>query len=144
MAGAVAIEVVVSSWFLICTILLSLFLGLAKRRNELVILEGEAKKHRESLTHYTVQLLDQLIAAVTSSTILAYAMYTQGAETVAKFGTSSLIYTLPFVIYGIFRYLYLMYVRGAGGSPEKVLLTDKPLIVNVVLYLALTGLILYL
>lgn len=142
-AGAVAIEVEVSSWFLICTILLALFLGLAKRRHELQLLEAKASAHRESLSKYTTQLLDQLIAAVTSSTILAYALYTLGEETVSKFGTTNLIYTLPFVIYGIFRYLYLMYVKQHGGSPEKVLLTDKPMIVNILLYLSATGYILY-
>lgn len=142
-AGAVAIEVEISSWFLICTILLALFLGLAKRRQELRLLEGKAALHRESLSSYSPQLLDQLIAAVTSSTILAYALYTQGADTVAKFGTDKLIYTVPFVIYGIFRYLFLMYVREHGGSPEKVLLTDKPLLLNILLYLTTAGLILY-
>lgn len=143
LAGALAIQVEVSSWFLICTILLALFLGLAKRRHELRLLEGKAGTHRETLAHYTTQLLDQLIAAVTSSTILAYALYTMGEQTVAKFGTSNLIYTLPFVIYGIFRYLYLMYVKEHGGSPERVLLTDKPMIVNILLYLVATGAILY-
>lgn len=142
-AGAVAIQVEASSWFLICTILLALFLGLAKRRHELVTLVEKAHHHRESLLHYTPQLLDQLIAAVTSSTILAYALYTMGEETVKKFGTSNLIYTLPFVIYGIFRYLYLMYVKQGGGSPERVLLTDRPLILNILLYLLTTSLILY-
>lgn len=143
LAGALAIQVDVSSWFLICTILLALFLGLAKRRHELRLLEGKAAAHRESLSSYSPQLLDQLIAAVTSSTILAYALYTMGEETVAKFGTENLIYTLPFVIYGIFRYLYLMYVKEHGGSPEKVLLTDKPMIANILLYLAAAGVILY-
>jgi len=143
LAGAVAIQVEVSSWFLICTILLALFLGLAKRRHELRLLEGKAAAHRESLSSYSPQLLDQLIAAVTSSTILAYALYTQGAETVARFGTKNMVYTLPFVVYGIFRYLYLMYVKEHGGSPEKVLFSDKPMLANVFLYLIAASVILY-
>ncbi len=143
LAGAVAIEVGVSSWFLICAILLALFLGLAKRRQELRLLEKKGALHREVLSEYSPQLLDQLIAAVTSSTILAYALYTMGEETIAKFGTANLIYTLPFVIYGIFRYLYLMYVQEHGGSPEKVLLTDRPLLINILLYLTAAGVILY-
>jgi len=143
LAGAVAIQVEVSSWFLICTILLALFLGLAKRRHELRLLEGGAAAHRESLSSYSPQLLDQLIAAVTSSTILAYALYTQGAETVAKFGHTNLVYTLPFVVYGIFRYLYLMYVHEHGGSPEKVLFSDKPMLANVLLYILVASVILY-
>jgi len=143
LAGAVAIEVEVSSWFLICTILLALFLGLAKRRHELRLLEGKAADHRESLSSYTSQLLDQLIAAVTSSTILAYALYTLGTETVERFGTSNLVYTLPFVVYGVFRYLYLMYVKEHGGNPEKILFSDKPMLANVLLYLIVTSVILY-
>jgi len=143
LAGAAAIEVEASSWFLICTILLALFLGLAKRRHELRLLEEKAAAHRESLTYYTPQLLDQLIVAVTSSTILAYALYTQGAETVARFGTKNLVYTLPFVVYGIFRYLYLMYVKEHGGSPEKVLFSDKPMLANVLLYILTASVILY-
>lgn len=143
LAGAAAIEVQVSSWFLICTILLALFLGLAKRRHELRLLEGKAAAHRESLSSYSPQLLDQLIAAVTSSTILAYALYTQGAETVVRFGTTNMVYTLPFVVYGIFRYLYLMYVKEHGGSPEKVLFSDKPMLANVLLYLIAASVILY-
>ncbi len=84
-----------------------------------------------------------MIAAVTSSTILAYALYTQGAETVARFGTKNMVYTLPFVVYGIFRYLYLMYVKEHGGSPEKVLFSDKPMLANVFLYLIAASVILY-
>jgi 4-hydroxybenzoate polyprenyltransferase len=108
-AGAVAIGVVFSDWLLICTILLALFLTFCKRRHELTSLEGQASEHRKSLEEYSPYLLDQMIAVVTASCLMAYASYTTAPETVAKFQTDRLPWTLPFVLYGIFRYLYLVH-----------------------------------
>lgn len=135
-AGAEAIAVPISSWLLICTFLLSVFLALCKRRHELLLLEGKANLHRVSLIEYSPALLDQMIAVVTSSTLIAYALYTLAEETQRKFGTDGLKFTIPFVLYGIFRYLYLAYRKDLGGSPERALLNDGPLLINVVLYLA--------
>ena len=142
-AGGEAIGVPVSSWLLLCTALLALFLGFGKRRHELVLLEEEATSHRQVLGHYGTYFLDQMIAVVTASTVLSYALYTMSADTVAKFGTDKLIYTTPFVLYGIFRYLYLIHKRDAGGSPTEAVLRDGPLMANVMLWGAVSGLIIY-
>jgi 4-hydroxybenzoate polyprenyltransferase len=133
-AGAVVIQVEFSSWLLLCTILLALFLGLSKRRHELILLGEKARFHREILQEYSPQLLDQMIGVVTASTLMAYALYTMAPETKVKFGTSYMILTIPFVIYGIFRYLYLVYKKDQGGDPTALLITDKPILLNVVLW----------
>jgi 4-hydroxybenzoate polyprenyltransferase len=133
-AGAVAIGVVFSDWLLICTILLALFLTLCKRRHELTSLEGQASEHRKSLEEYSPYLLDQMIAVVTASCLMAYASYTTAPETIAKFQTDRLPWSIPFVLYGIFRYLYLVHQKEQGGSPSDILLTDRPLLVNVALW----------
>jgi len=130
-AGAVAIDVAFSHWLLICTMLLALFLSLNKRRHELTLLAGGAAGHRSILGEYSPYLLDQMIAVVTASTVVSYALYTQAPETVSKFGTDRLVWTLPFVLYGIFRYLYLVHQREEGGSPSRVFLNDRPLLVAV-------------
>ena len=126
-ADTVVISAEISSWLLICTILLALFLGLSKRRHELMVLEEEAQNHRTVLVEYSPNLLDQMISIVTASTVVAYCLYTMSAETIEKFGTRNLIFTVPFVLYGIFRYLYLVHQKGEGGIPENILITDKPL-----------------
>jgi 4-hydroxybenzoate polyprenyltransferase len=142
-AGALAINVEISSWLLICTGLLALFLGFSKRRHELVILEGAASQHRFALTGYNPQVLDQMISVVTASTVMAYALYTVSAETVAKFGTRLLGLTIPFVLFGVFRYLYLVHIKGEGGSPERSLLNDRPLLIDILLWVIASGVILY-
>ncbi len=142
-AGAVVIGVAISSWLIVCTILLSLFLGLSKRRHELVMLETEAANHRPILAEYSPELLDQMISVVTSSTVIAYALYTLSPETVAKFNTHALSLTIPFVLYGIFRYLYLVHKRDLGGSPERVLLEDKPLLIAVAAWAACVAIVIY-
>ena len=133
-AGAVAIGVQISDWLLICTILLALFLTLAKRRHELTSLSGSASGHRKILAEYSPYLLDQMIAVVTASCVTAYAFYTTAEETRHKFQTDRLVWTLPFVLYGIFRYLYLVHQKEQGGSPADVLLTDRPLLLAVGLW----------
>src|SRR5213078_1901942 len=130
LAGTLAIDVAISGWLLICTILLALFLALGKRRNEYLTLQADAARHRPILAEYTAGLLDQMIAVVTASTVTAYALYTMSPETVAKFHTQLLPATLPFVLYGIFRYLYLLYRRQLGGNPSELFLHDRALLVN--------------
>lgn len=134
-AGGLAIDVPISSWLLICTTLLALFIGMSKRRHELVILEDKAVEHRPILKEYSAYLLDQMIAVVTASTLIAYCLYTIAPETVEKFGTRNLVYTSAFVLYGIFRYLYIVHKKGKGGSPEELVIQDKPLLVNILLWI---------
>lgn len=142
-AGAEAISVEISSWLLICTMLLALFLALSKRRHELIFLSAKAIEHRKILSEYSTQLLDQMVSVVTSATVISYSLYTMSEETIRKFHTKRLIFTVPFVLYGIFRYLYLVYRKDEGGSPDTVLLTDKPLITCIFLYGVAVWLILY-
>lgn len=142
-AGSYVIAVQISPWLFVCAILLALFLGLAKRRHELLFLEGGGISHRSVLGKYSETLLDQMIAVATSSTVISYCLYTISSETVHKFGTHNLILTVPFVLYGIYRYLYLVYRREEGGAPEKVLFTDIPLIIDVALWLTSVILVLY-
>jgi 4-hydroxybenzoate polyprenyltransferase len=132
--GAVAVHVEFSHWLLLLTLLLALFLALSKRRAELVALTDDARAHRRSLGDYSPYLLDQMIGVVTASTLLAYAFYTINPETVAKFGTDRLLWTVPFPLYGIFRYLYLMHQREGGGNPSDTLLEDRPILACVGLW----------
>lgn len=140
LGSAEAVEL--SPWLLVCAFFLALFLAIGKRRHELGILEGEASRHRAALGRYNVRLLDQLVAVVTSATVLAYSVYTIAPETVAKFHGRPLFLTIPFVLYGIFRYLYLMYAEEKGGNPSEHLLTDRATLVNVLLWCLVVILIL--
>jgi 4-hydroxybenzoate polyprenyltransferase len=141
--GAVAVNVAISHWLLVCTILLALFIALAKRRHEIVLLGDGATGHRRILLEYSPYLLDQMIAVVTASTLMAYVFYTISPETQEKFGTPWLGLTIPFPLYGIFRYLYLVHRREGGGSPADLLLTDRPLLVCVALWALAVALIIY-
>ena len=143
-AGAFAIDVPASSWMLSNTLLLALFLGLGKRRHELVTLEGNAASHRQSLTHYSPYLLDQLIGVVTPAVLVMYMLYSFSPEVSAERGTSYLFVTVPFVVYGLFRYLYLIHKEDKGGSPTKVLIGDKPILFTVLLWLLTACTVLYL
>jgi 4-hydroxybenzoate polyprenyltransferase len=142
-AGALLINVPTSEWLIICTILLSLFLGFSKRRHELTILERHANTHRPVLNDYSPYFLDQMIGIVTATTVMSYALYTISDETIQKFGTKNLIYTVPFVLYGIFRYLYLVHKKEEGGNPTKLLVTDVPIIINVILWISTAIIIIY-
>ncbi len=142
LAGALAIRVTMSSWLLVCTMLLSLFLAMGKRRHELVLLEKDAATHRPILKEYNTYLLDQMISVVTASTLVAYCLYTISEETVAKFGTRNLILTVPFVLYGIFRYLYLIHQKAGGGTPESLIIRDRPLLLDILLWVVTAALIL--
>jgi 4-hydroxybenzoate polyprenyltransferase len=143
LGGAVAIGVPFSHWLLIMTMLLALFLALSKRRAELIDLPRNATGHRRALADYSPALLDQMIAIVTASTLLAYAFYTISPETVAKFGTDHLLLTLPFPLYGLFRYLYLMHHRAGGGNPSEQLFSDRSLLACVGLWALTVIVILY-
>jgi 4-hydroxybenzoate polyprenyltransferase len=142
-AGAVAVDVEISGWLLICTILMALFLGLGKRRHEYRSLTGDAAAHRPILADYSEGFLDQMISVVTASTVTTYALYTMSPETVAKFHTRLLPLTLPFVLYGIFRYLYLLYRRDLGGNPSDLVVTDRGLLLDVLLWMLATLAIIY-
>ena len=139
LAGAVVIPVEISPWLYLVTILLSLFLALNKRRNEIVLLQGQASNHRQILKEYSLPLLDQLITIVTAATLMAYSLYTFQSPT----GNHRLMITIPFVLYGMFRYLYLVHMRMEGGSPEEVLLRDRHMLGTVVLCTALIIVVLY-
>ena len=142
-AGALAINVPMSRWFLLCAMLISLFLAFCKRRHELILLHDNAPAHRKVLKEYSPYLLDQMIAVVTPTVIVSYALYTMSQETIAKFDTQNLIFTLPFVLYGIFRYLYLVHKESKGGSPEEALMQDLPSIINIIFFGIAVVLILY-
>ena len=129
-AGAVVISVPISPWLYVCTVLGALFIALCKRRHELTLLRVGAANHRKILEDYSIPLLDQMISVVTSATLIAYSLYTFSAENLPK--NSTMMLTIPFVLYGILRYLYLIQIKGSGGSPEEVLLTDRPLMATVV------------
>ncbi len=142
-AGAVVVQVTrFSPWLYVCTTLLALFIGLGKRRHELVLLAEDANTHRAILDHYTIPFLDQLISLVTSTTVIAYALYTFSAPNLPP--NHLMMLTVPFVLYGLFRYLYLIHVRKLGGAPDELLLQDLPLLISVLLWAGSVVVILYL
>jgi 4-hydroxybenzoate polyprenyltransferase len=140
-AGAVVIGAPISPWLYVCTMLLALFLALGKRRQEIVLLSQGASGHRPALDHYTIPLLDQLIQVVTTSLVVSYMLYSFFAESVPR--NHTMMFTIPFVLYGLFRYLYLVHVRGEGGAPEEVLLRDWAIGLCVVLWGVAVVIILY-
>jgi len=144
--GAAAVGVTVSAWLLLCTVFLSLFLGFSKRRHELVLLPDDAGEQRAVLDHYSPTFLDQMMNVVTASTLLSYALYTTADETVMRFGDYGLVWTVPFVLFGIFRYLYLIHKADnpKQRNPTELLLYDVPFLVNVGLYALAVFLIVYL
>jgi 4-hydroxybenzoate polyprenyltransferase len=143
-AGGIAVGVPLSAWLLLCTSLLALFLGFGKRRHELVLLEVNASTHRPILSEYSPYFLDQLIAVVTTSTLVTYALYTMDPVVHQKLGTPYLPLTIPFVLYGIFRYLYLVHQKQEGGDPSQIIFHDRPLLVDVLFWAATAFAILYL
>lgn len=141
-AGAVAINVRISPWLLICTFLLALVLVIGKRRHELLVLEGEAANHRRILAEYSPRLLEELLSVATTSTVIAYSLYTFFSET-SQESHSYMMLTIPFVVYGVFRYLYLVYRRNEGGSPDQMLFKDVPLLMDIALWAVAGTVILY-
>jgi len=128
-AGAVVIHVAISPWLVVCAMLLALFLGLAKRRAELALLEETAASYRRNLEHYSIELIDQMTSVTAAATLVSYSFYSFSA-----FEPRTMMLTIPFVLYGIFRYLYLVHEHLKGGSPEQILLTDKPLLADIILW----------
>lgn len=137
--GALVIRVYISPWILLCTMLLSLFLGFSKRRNELVVLANGAENHRKILEEYSLEFIDNMLSIVTASTVMAYSLYTFSTNS----GNYNMMITIPFVLYGIFRYQYIIYKKKEGGSPEETVLSDIPLIVSIVLWGIMSVVILY-
>jgi 4-hydroxybenzoate polyprenyltransferase len=142
MAGGEAVAAPVSDWLLLCTVFLALFLVVSKRRHELVSLADNAAGQRRVLSSYSPTFLDQMINVVTASTLLSYALYTTAPETEAKFGGRGLVYTIPFALFGIFRYLYLTYQVEDARNPTETMLRDAPFLLNLLLWgLAVVGIV---
>jgi 4-hydroxybenzoate polyprenyltransferase len=142
-AGIVVIKVTnFSPWLYVCAGLLALFLAVGKRRQELLLLEDSAENHRITYKDYNLPLLDDMLRMVTTGCVLTYMLYTIEAPTIRSNGHDMLL-TIPFVVYGIFRYLYLIHVRGEGSAPDELLFKDMPLLVAVLLWILSVGLILY-
>ena len=142
-AGSIVAKVQMSHWIIFMTVLLALFLGFNKRRQELSVLGKEAIYHRRILTQYSVYFINQMVLVITSSTVVCYMLYTVDPETVKRFGNSHLIYSIPFVYYGIFRYLYLIHKLKKEGDPTRILIADKKMQLNLVLWLIVCILVVY-
>ena len=142
-AGAVAVEAEISPWLVCCTFLLALFLALGKRRSELKLLGEGAARHRENLATYTLPLLDAWLTAVTAATLVCYALYTQAPRTVENFHTANLLYTVPFVVYALFRYQYLVLRENAGGDPGSAILHDRGILVAICGWVLVSSVIVY-
>ncbi len=153
-AGGYAIDVKISSWLIMTTLFVSIFLGIAKRRSEFVRASGDNSESssvgtppgpstRNVLEDYDLSLIDQILSVSAASVIIAYALYTVSERTVQAFGSESLIFSTVFVVYGIFRYLYLVHKMGLGESPTSALFTDKPTVVNLLLFTAFVVAIIY-
>jgi len=140
---ALAPDIELSPWLLVCTFFLALFLGLGKRRHEAIVLGSSAGDHRPTLERYPRSYVDALIGIVASSTIVSYAIYTIWPGTVEKVGGTQLVYTIPFVVYGVLRYLYLMLATGQGGKPAKALVSDRPLGLNIILWAGVVAIVIY-
>jgi 4-hydroxybenzoate polyprenyltransferase len=143
LAGAVVLDVRFSGWLITTTFLLALFLGFGKRRHELILLEKGTDNFRRILAQYSSYLLDQLIGVVTPAVLVCYLLYAISPEVTQRLGTEYMFLTIPFVIYGIFRYMYLIYREEKGGSPTRILLTDWPILVTVLLWIGLVIYLLY-
>jgi 4-hydroxybenzoate polyprenyltransferase len=143
LAGTTLAGVNPSDWLVICTITLSLFLGFSKRRNELVLMGENAGTQRKVLKEYSIHFLDQMISMVTACTVMSYILYTVSPETVARFGTKNLIFSIPFALFGVFRYLYLIYLKKKMGDPIDLILKDFPFLLNILLWISAVMIIIY-
>jgi 4-hydroxybenzoate polyprenyltransferase len=136
-------EFYLSSWLALCALLLSLFLVLGKRRHEIIMLENNAAQHRQILGYYSIAFLDQLIGVVCAATIISYCLYTISDDTIKLYHTKNLFLTVPFVLFGVFRYLYLIYRKTEGGDPSRLLFQDTPTLINVVLWIMTSATVVY-
>lgn len=135
-------KISISHWLLVCTFFIAVFLAFAKRRYELVTLGEKAEGHRRNLREYSAELLDSMMGITASASLIGYSIYTVSPRTLEEVSTKLWI-TIPFVAYGIFRYLYLVHVQGHGGSPDKLLLSDKPLLLNILLWMVSVSMLLH-
>lgn len=138
LAGTVGVGIPPSKWLMLCSLMITLFLGFAKRRAEIIALKDRQEAHRKVLNHYGAILLDELIGICATSVIISYSLYTMSADTIKTHQTDNLIYTVPFVIYGLFRYIYILHHRSSGGDPSKDLVKDPHILLSVVCWLAVT------
>lgn len=143
-SGAVIIGVEASEWLVLCTSMVALLVGFGKRRHELVLLESAAENHRRSLSDYSIGFLDSIMNICAGAAVLTYALYTRADETVARVGSHYMLLTIPFVVYGVFRYLFLIHKRQAGGDPVQILFYDRATTLNLLLWVAAVCLIIYL
>lgn len=143
-SGAVIIGVEVSEWLVLCTSMVALLVGFGKRRHELVLLEAAAAGHRRSLSDYSIEFLDSIMNICAGAAVLTYALYTRADETVQRVGSNAMLLTIPFVVYGVFRYLYLIHKKKAGGDPVQILFRDRPTLLNLLLWIVFAGLVIYL
>jgi len=142
-AGAVVISVSPSAWLVLCTLMLALLVGFGKRRHEMTLLKVDSRNHRASLAQYSLQFLDLMMAISAGAAVVTYALYTLAEETLRRFGSSRLVLTVPFVVYGVFRYLFVIHESSAGGDPVRLFVTDRPTIINGVLWVSVVCVILY-
>ena len=142
-AGAVVIGVKASAWLILCTLMMALLVCFGKRRHEIVLLQANASNHRASLEQYSIQFLDLMMAISGGAALVTYALYTMAEETVQRFGSRGLMLTVPFVVYGVFRYLFLVHLRKDGGDPARLLVSDRPILLNGFLWVSVVCLVLY-
>ncbi len=142
-SGAVVVGVGFSSWLLLCTFMLSLFWGFSKRRGELIFLEKDAKSHRKILEEYSTNFLDLMMGIVASMTLMSYVMYTLSPSTAANVGTDKLVYTIPVVVYAIFRSLYIIYIKNMGHNPSKAILTDTSVLISGLVWIVMVTVLMY-
>ena len=143
-SGAVLIDVSISDWLIICTSMVALLVGFGKRRHELTLRRAAASTHRKNLSEYSLRFLDSIMAICAGAALITYALYTRADETVARVGSQWMLITIPFVVYGVFRYLFLIYQRDAGGDPVKILFRDRPTVLNLLFWLIAASLVVYL
>ena len=142
-SGAVLIGVAVSEWLVLCTSMVALLVGFGKRRHELVLLEEAAGNHRRSLSDYSIDFLNSIMNICAAAAVITYALYTRADETVLRVGSNGMLLTIPFVVYGVFRYLFLIHKRQEGGDPVHILFHDRPTLLNLLLWIATAGLVIY-
>ncbi len=143
-SGAVLIGVAPSEWLVLCTSMVALLIGFGKRRHEIVLLEENAGEHRRSLSDYSLEFLDAIMNICAGAAVITYALYTRADETIARVGSTAMLITIPFVVYGVFRYLFLIHKRSAGGDPVQILIHDRPTLLNLLLWITTVGLVIYL